>query len=374
MDKPHYRKILHIDMDAFFAAIEQRDNPHFQGKPLVVGGNNPRSVVAAASYEARTFGIHSAMPMAQAKKRCQALIITPPRFEVYREVSTSIREIFHHYTHLVEPLALDEAFLDVSENYQGLTYGKDVALAIKKEIKNRLSLSASAGVSYNKFLAKLASDIKKPDGLFILHPKNAKKFIARLPIEKFFGVGPATTKKMHALNIFTGKDLARWSEAALVKEFGKVGRRYYLYAKAEDNRPVNPNRIRKSVSVEDTFTVNLMNKHELIRELNSIYHKLLFRCERNHFQGRTLTLKVKYHDFKQITRSKSAPFDLVQQPHFIWPMVLDLLEEIPQQKEIRLLGLTISNHDDEKFALNNELNQRYFDFTSTPHPPFNSER
>lgn len=369
MDKLHYRKILHIDMDAFFASIEQRDNAYYRGKPLVVGGNTPRSVVAAASYEARAFGIHSAMPMTQAKQKCKELIIAPPRFEVYRETSGIIREIFYHYTHLVEPLALDEAFLDVSQNYQGLKYGQDVALAIKKEIRDTLSLTASAGVSYNKFLAKLASDIKKPDGLFILHPQKAKKFVARLPIEKFFGVGPATTKKMHALNIFTGKDLATWPEEALVKAFGKMGRRYYLYAKAKDDRPVNPHRLRKSVGVEDTFSDNLMSKEKIIVELSSIYHKLLFRCKRNHFQGRTLTLKVKYHDFKQITRSKSAPFDLVQQPHFIWPIALALLEEIPQQKEIRLLGLTLSNHDDEKFALNNELNQSHFDFTTFSHHP-----
>lgn len=357
-----YRKIIHIDMDAFYASIEQRDHLEYRGKPVAVGGKSNRGVVAAASYEARQFGVHSAMPMRTALQKCPDLIVVKPRFELYRAISQSIRDIFHEYTNLVEPLSLDEAFLDVTDNFHQIELGMDVALEIKRRIKETLNLTASAGVSYNKFLAKIASDVRKPDGLFVLHPLNAPRFVEALPIEDFFGVGAVTAKKMHALGIKTGKDLKAWNEEALIREFGKAGHSYYLYARAIDDRPVNPNRIRKSVGVEETFLNDLNSHDEVVDLLKMIHAELIRRCRKHDFRGRTLTLKIKYYNFKQITRSRTVNFDLNTEEHFIWPLALELLSEVREHRRIRLMGLTLHNSDEEKHELNNELNQQTLPF------------
>ncbi len=359
------RKIIHVDMDAFYASIEQNDHPEYRGKPLVVGGKSGRGVIAAASYEARAFGIHSAMPAKQAIKLCENLIFAPPRFDRYREVSRQIREIFYRYTDKVEPLALDEAFLDVTENHKNIPLAMDVAIAIKQEIFENLGLTASAGVSYNKFLAKVASDLRKPDGLSIIHPDNAQSFIETLPIEDFFGVGKVTAKRMHELGIKNGKDLYAWSEAALIEEFGKAGHSYYLYARAEDDREVDPNRIRKSVGVEETFLEDLTTKEEILEEIELILEELIRRCRKNDFYGRTLTLKIKYADFRQVTRSRTLNFALGDDLLILWPIMLSLLEQVTLKPRyrIRLIGLTIHNIDQDKHELNNELNQLELPFT-----------
>lgn len=354
-----YRKIIHVDMDAFYASIEQNDHPEYRGKPLVVGGKSGRGVIAAASYEARKFGIHSAMPAPQAIKLCDSLIFAPPRFERYREVSQKIRKIFYQYTDKVEPLSLDEAFLDVTENFKNIELGMDVAIAIKHDIQQQLGLTASAGVSYNKFLAKVASDLRKPDGLSIIHPQNAQQFVENLPIEDFFGVGKVTAQRMHELGIKNGKDLYAWSEEALIREFGKAGHNYYLYARAKDDREVNPNRIRKSVGVEETFLDDLTTKEELLEELEIILEELIRRCRKNDFLGRTLTLKIKYANFSQITRSRTLNFALGNDLLILWRVMMLLLEQIEfsPRKRIRLIGLSIQNIDQDKHELNNELNQ-----------------
>ncbi len=349
-------------MDAFYASVEQRENPAYRGRPLVVGGKSGRGVIAAASYEARQYGIHSAMPAHQAIKRCPSLIFVEPNFELYRAISHKIREIFLHHTPLVEPLSLDEAFLDVTENRYNYRYGMEVAQTIKREIYNTLGLTASAGVSYNKFLAKIASDIRKPDGLFILHPKNAPAFVDQLPIEKFYGVGAVTAEKMHQLGIYNGRDLKSFSKEALIKHFGKVGEQYYQFARAIDHRPVNPNRIRKSVGVEETLPNNITNRGALLTLLKPLLEELIRRCRKADFIGRTFILKVKYYDFQQITRSRTVNFALGEESAPLWSLLLLLLQEIPLNKSIRLIGVAIQNIDQEKHALNNELNQSELKF------------
>jgi DNA polymerase IV len=338
------RKIIHIDMDAFYASIEQRDNPHLKGKPVAVGGDHPRGVVAAASYEARSFGVHSAMASVIAKRKCPSLIFVEPRFHVYREVSRQIADVFYEYTDLVEPLSLDEAFLDVTTNKKDVLSATSIAKEIKEKVKLKTGLTASAGVSVNKFLAKIASDYDKPDGLFIIKPEEAEAFVEKLEIEKFFGIGKVTADKMHKMGIFTGKDLKTYPLEEMIRLFGKTGSFYYNIARAIDERPVEPNRIRKSIGTEYTFDNDLQGLREILFELKNIEKELIGRIKKSNAIGRTLTLKVKFDDFEQITRSKSQhePFS----PEDIHNVSLELASVIDyKNKGVRLLGLTLSNLD-----------------------------
>jgi len=341
------RKIIHIDMDAFYASIEQRDNEEFRGKPLAVGYSGDRGVVAAASYEARKYGVRSAMASKTALRKCPHLIFTRARFDVYKSVSRQIMDIFLEYTDLVEPLSLDEAFLDVTENHKGILYATQIAKEIKKKILEQTGLTASAGVSYNKFLAKIASDYKKPDGLFIIKPKDAELFVENLPIEQFFGVGKVTAQKMHELGIKNGLDLKKKTEEQLVGIFGKAGHIYYENARAIDDRIVNPNRIRKSVGAENTFDRDIDTYEELGKELSDIAEDVIRRITKNSFKGRTITLKAKYADFKIVTRSRTLP-DAVVTYETLYGIGSELLHELDISGKIRLLGLSIKNADIEE--------------------------
>jgi len=337
------RKIIHIDMDAFFASIEQRDFPQYRSKPLAVGGTRDRGVVAAASYEARKFGIHSAMPTVTARRLCSTLIVVPPRFDVYSQVSDQIMEMLRSYTDLVEPLSLDEAFLDVTKNFKGINSATLVARGIKEEIKQKTQLTASAGVSINKFLAKVASDMNKPDGIFVIGPGEAEPFIEKLSIEKFYGVGKATADKMHAHGIFTGGDLKKLSRPELVKLFGKHGRFFYDIARAVDDRPVNPVSIRKSYGREQTFDYDVSEPDELKSKMEDLVSMLWQGLQEQQLSGRTLVIKIKYSDFIQITRSRtvSEPLD---DPDAILSLAGEMLNrEYPLRKPVRLLGLTLTN-------------------------------
>ncbi|MBQ9138092.1 MAG: DNA polymerase IV [Alistipes sp.] len=333
------RKIIHIDMDAFFAAVEQRDNPALRGRPIAVGHSGRRGVVSTASYEARPYGVRSALPSAVAKRLCPELIFVEPRFDAYKAVSEQIRAIFHQYTDLVEPLSLDEAFLDVSHHRSATL----VAQQIKEQIFNTTQLTASAGVSVNKMLAKIASDYRKPNGLFVIPPKDIDAFVAGLPIEKFFGIGEVTAAKIHRLGITTGADLREWSEQALVAQFGKVGHLYYGYARGEDNREVTPNRVRKSLGAEITFTYDVTNMEDLEYELSAVRNELWSRIRRHEFYGKTVVLKVKFGDFHQITRSKTLPHPVEE-----FSTLLSASEELLQSislhdRTVRLIGLTLGN-------------------------------
>src|SRR5580693_7151319 len=299
------RKILHIDMDAFYASVEQRDNPELRGKPVAVGGSRERGVVAAASYEARKFCVRSAMPSVTAKRQCPDLIFVKPRFDAYKAVSLQIREIFAEHTHLIEPLSLDEAYLDVTENRKGIATATEIAEQIRAKIRAETSLTASAGVSYNKFLAKLASDHRKPDGLFVITPKMGLVFVEKLPVGKFHGVGPATTAKMNRLGIKTGLDLRAQTRSFLQQHFGKSGPYFYRIARGVDERPVRADRVRKSVGAENTFSQDLHEFAPMREALEPIIAKIWRHCQATGIRGRTVTLKVKFTDFRQITRSKS---------------------------------------------------------------------
>ncbi|HEY9640200.1 MAG TPA: DNA polymerase IV [Coleofasciculaceae cyanobacterium] len=337
------RKIIHVDMDAFYASVEQRDQPRYRGKPLVVGGSpDQRGVVAAASYEARQFGIHSAMPSRTAYQKCPQLIFVKPRFEVYRVISEQIRAIFHRYTDWVEPLALDEAYLDVTDNV-AMPSATRIAQAIQQCIYDETGLTASAGVSINKFLAKIASGLNKPHGLYLISPEHAIAFVEQLPIEKFHGIGQVTAAKMYRLGIHTGADLKQWTELDLVQQFGKVGRFYYKIARAQDDRPVEPNRICKSVGAETSFESDLSDRTAIFTALNEIAQTLKQRLERKQTYGRTLTLKVKYADYQQVTRSRTLP-DAIHELGLIMELAQELLiaTEV-EQKKVRLLGLAVSN-------------------------------
>lgn len=341
------RKIIHIDMDAFYASVEQRDNPELRGKPLAVGHAEERGVVAAASYEARRFGVRSAMSSQKAKRLCPQLIFVPGRMEVYKSVSRQIHEIFHEYTDLIEPLSLDEAFLDVTENKPGISLAVDIAKEIKQKIRERLNLVASAGVSYNKFLAKIASDYRKPDGLCTIHPAQALEFVEHLPIESFWGVGPVTAKKMHSLGIHNGEQLRASSLATLTREFGKVGAIYYDFARGIDLRPVEAVRIRKSIGCEHTLEKDINRRSSVIIELYHAAVELVGRLERKSFRGNTLTLKIKFHDFTQITRSITRPQELTSLD-VILPLAKQLLKEVDyEHRPIRLIGLSVSNPREE---------------------------
>src|SRR5258707_11567937 len=341
-ERARERKIIHIDLDAFYASVEQRDNPELQGKPVAVGGSRERGVVATASYEARKFGVRSAMPSITAKKRCPDLIFVKPRFDVYEAVSRQIREFLAEYTHVIEPLSLDEAYLDVTGNLKGIATATEIAMEIRAKIRAETSLTASAGVSYNKFLAKLASDYKKPDGLFIITPKMGPAFVENLPIGKFHGVGPATTAKMNKLGIETGRDLRAQSMAFLQQHFGKAGVFYYWIARGVDDRPVRANRVRKSVGAENTFSADLFTLEAAREGLSPIVDKVWRHCERTGTRGRTVTLKIKYADFHQITRSQSLP-SVIEGRRVLEEISTELLRaQFPVTKGIRLLGISIS--------------------------------
>ncbi|HPW90362.1 MAG TPA: DNA polymerase IV [Paludibacteraceae bacterium] len=338
-----YRKIIHVDMDAFFASVEQRDHPEWQGKPLVVGSSHPRGVIAAASYEARKYGVRSAMPSKKALQLCPHLIFAPHRFEVYKSVSKEIHAIFSEYTDLIEPLSLDEAFLDVTENKFDIPLAQDIAKEIKEKIKSRLELTASAGVSYNKFLAKIASDMQKPDGLTVIHPKKAIQVIENLPIEAFWGVGRVTAKRMHELGIHTGKELREQSEAFLVNHFGKVGKLFAEFAQGNDHRAVEPDRERLSVGCERTFGEDIMDKAQIIARFDDLAEELEKRIEKARFQGLTFTLKLKRSDFKQITRSQTAEKCFTTVTECVEQATM-LLETVNLENHgVRLIGFSVSN-------------------------------
>lgn len=344
------RKVIHIDMDAFYASVEQRDNPELRGKPLAVGGSRERGVVAAASYEARKFGVRSAMPSVTARRRCPQLIFVPPRFDVYRAVSSQIHEIFAEFTPLIEPLSLDEAYLDVTENLKGIPSATQVAEEIRTRIRAETGLTASAGVSYNKFLAKLASDHRKPDGLFVITPRDGAGFVETLAIEKFHGVGPATAARMKALGIHTGADLRDRPLDFLQQHFGKSGPYYYGVSRGIDDRPVRPDRIRKSVGAEDTFTADLTSFEAMMAELRLLVDKVWRYCEKSDVRGRTVTLKLRYADFETITRSRTMPA-MIEARDEIERVVTGLLQALfPMEKGVRLLGVTLASLNTEPAA------------------------
>ena len=336
------RKIIHVDMDAFYASVEQRDDPSLKGKPVAVGGGH-RGVVMAASYEARKYGVRSAMPAVTAKRLCPELIFVKTRFDVYRAVSQQIRSIFLDYTDLVEPLSLDEAYLDVTEDRCGLGTARAVAEDIRRRIRDETGLTASAGVSYCKFIAKLASDYRKPDGLTVITPERGPEFVASLPVARFHGVGPVTARKMEALGIFTGADLKEWSLAALEAQFGSSGSWYYRICRGIDERDVKPDRPYKSVSAERTFDEDLRDPDRLASELERIAGYAWDRVRRADVTGRTVTLKVKFSDFTLITRSRSFPDPVADLAAFAATGQSLLAGLHPLPKGIRLLGLGLHN-------------------------------
>ena len=346
-------------MDAFYASVEQRDNPAYRGKPVVVGGSpQGRGVVAAASYESRKYGIHSAMPASQAVKRCPHAIFVKPRFDVYKEVSHQIREIFFEYTDLVEPLSLDEAYLDVTQNLVNNPSATLIAKEIKQKVLDQTGLVASAGISFNKFLAKIASDLDKPDGLSVIHPKKAEAFIEQLPIGKFYGVGDATRRKMESLGIRTGADLKQWEEVDLVKKFGKSGHHYYRIARAIDHRSVKSHRIRKSIGKERTFSEDVSDLEWITQFLKDLAEKISESMKKLDAAGKTVTLKVRYKNFDTVTRSYSHPH-FIYTPDDIAGTAIRLLEETEAgAREVRLLGISISSlnlHEGGSFGEQLEL-------------------
>ena len=344
-------------MDAFFASIEQRDNDSLRGKPVAVGYSGSRGVVSAASYEARRFGVKSAMSSKVAIQKCPHLIFVPSRFEIYKAVSKQIMAIFHDYTHLVEPLSLDEAFLDVTENFKNIPSATQIAEEIRERIYEETLLTASAGVSFNKFLAKTASNINKPNGLFVIKPQQAEAFVEQMPIELFFGIGKVTAKKMHQMGIKTGLDLKMRSEAELTSIFGKAGYIYHQNARSVDDREVNPNRTRKSIGSEFTFNRDMDSVEELTSELENIAKDVIDRIKRSSFSGRTIILKVKYADFTTITRSKTLPHPITDF-QLLFETGKELMKSIDIRPKIRLLGLTIKTVDTNLWtdAIQLELN------------------
>ena len=346
--RPPLRKIIHVDMDAFFASVEQRDHPELRGLPVAVGGSGGRGVVASASYEARVFGVRSAMPSVTARRRCPDLVFVKPRFDAYREVSNQIRAIFADYTPHVEPLSLDEAYLDVTEDLKGIGVATAIAEEIRARIAEETGLTASAGVSYNKFLAKLASDQNKPDGLCVVTPARGPAFVAALPVKRFHGVGPVTAAKMARLGIETGADLRAQSLEWLRRHFGSSAEYYHDLARAVCHRQVRANRIRKSLGAEDTFLEDLTAAADLVAELDKISHTVWRRIgEKGGITGRTVTLKVKYQDFQIITRARSLDRPVAGREEFLDIGATLLRALLPPPKGIRLLGLTLSGLSDQ---------------------------
>ncbi|MBV9530177.1 MAG: DNA polymerase IV [Bradyrhizobium sp.] len=337
------RKIIHIDMDAFYASVEQRDNPDLRGKPLAVGGSAERAVVAAASYEARKFGVRSAMASVTAKRQCPDLIFVRPRFEVYKAISRQIRDIFAEHTPIIEPLSLDEAYLDVTENLHGIPLARDVALRIREKIKAETGLNASAGISYNKFLAKLASDHRKPNGQYVISPETGPSFVEMLPVGKFHGIGPATAAKFNAFGIWTGLDIRNQSLVFLQENFGKPGSYYYWSSRGIDERPVRANRIRKSVGAENTFFTDLTDFNAMVAVLQPLIDKVWRHCESSGIRGRTVTLKVKFADFEIITRSRSVSWAVANRDDLAHLAISLLDDNMPLPKAVRLLGLSLSS-------------------------------
>jgi len=330
-------------MDAFYASVEQRDDPHLRGVPVAVGRSRERGVVAAASYEARRFGVHSAMPSVTARRLCPDLVFVPPRFDVYKAVSRQIGSIFARYTPLIQPLSLDEAYLDVTMPLVDCGSATAIAEEIRAAIRLETGLTASAGVSYNKFLAKLASDHRKPDGLFVITPRIGPSFVENLAVAKFHGIGPATAARMNALGILTGLDLRRQSLAFLSKQFGKAGRYYYWAVRGEDDRPVEPDRIRKSVGAETTFERDINRWEDVPQSLEAVFAKVWAACCQGAYLGRTVTVKIKYADFRQITRVQSAEKPISSQAA-LEEISLGLLQpQFPSPIGVRLLGVTVSN-------------------------------
>jgi DNA polymerase-4 len=355
------RKIIHVDMDAFYASVEQRDDPSLKGRPLAVGGSRERGVVAAASYEARAFGVRSAMPSRTAARLCPELVFVPPRFERYREISAEIRQVFLEHTPLVEPLSLDEAYLDVTENRTGLPTATAVARAIRAEIRARTGLTASAGVSYNKFLAKLASDMRKPDGLFVITPEQGPAFVEELEVSRFHGVGPATAARMEALGIRTGRDLRERSLAFLTEHFGKAGAHFHAIARGEDHRPVVPDRPRRSSGSETTYDRDLASPEEVEDGIEALAGEVWDWCERTGQLGRTVTVKLRWADFQQVSRSRTLAGSVASRGELIG-VALDLLRALyPLARKVRLLGVTVSGFEAADEAISG---QGRFDFGS----------
>ena len=341
------RKIIHVDMDAFYASVEQLDNPELRGKPLAVGGSEKRGVVSAASYEARKFGVRSAMTGVLAKRKCPELIFVKPRFDRYKEISRQIREIFYDYTDLVEPLSLDEAYLDVTENKKGNPSATLIASEIRKRIHEELQLTASAGISINKFVAKVASDYNKPNGQKTVNPEEVLEFLENLEIRKFYGVGKVTAEKMYKLGIFTGKDLKARTLEYLENHFGKSGQFYYQVVRGIHLSEVKPHRTPKSIGAERTFSENLSSEVFMLEKLERIAGELETRLQKNKLAGKTITLKIRYSDFSLHTRSKTLPY-YISEKSMLLEQARELLLQESLENSVRLLGLTLSNLNTEK--------------------------
>lgn len=346
-ETPTYRKIIHIDMDAFYASVEQMDNPALRGKPVAVGGAENRGVVSAASYEARKFGVRSAISGVLAKKYCPEIIFVRPRFDRYKEISSKIHKIFHEYTDLVEPLSLDEAYLDVTQNKKGNPSASLLAQEIRLRILNEVGLTASAGISVNKFVAKIASDVNKPNGQKTVNPDEVLSFLEELPIRKFYGVGKVTTEKMYQLGIFTGADLKSKTIEFLEKHFGKSGAFYYKVVRGIHNSEVKAHRIAKSVAAEHTFDVNLSSEIFMLEQLEKIATSLEKRLKKHKISGKTVTLKIKYSDFTQQTRSKTLPY-FISDKSLILETVEELLYQERMKDSVRLLGISLNNLNTEE--------------------------
>jgi DNA polymerase-4 len=346
---PPFRKIIHVDMDAFYASVAELDNPELRGKAIAVGGSEERGVVSAASYEARKFGVKSAMSSFLAKQKCPHLIFVKSDFERYKELSVKIRAIFYEYTDLVEPLSLDEAYLDVTENKKGNPSANDIAREIRERIYTETGLRASAGISINKFIAKVASDINKPNGQKTIHPEEVLQFLEELPVNKFYGVGKVTASKMYNLGMFKGKDLKKKPLEELVKSFGKSGTHYYNIVRGIHNSAVKPNRIRKSIAAERTFSENLSSEIFMIERLDKIADELEKRMKKTDTKGKTITLKIKYSDFTQQTRSKTKT-NFMQTKKEFFPVVKELLYQDKLVNSVRLLGLSFGNLNTEEIV------------------------
>jgi DNA polymerase-4 len=347
--QPPFRKIIHVDMDAFYASVAELDNPELKGKAIAVGGSEERGVVSAASYEARKFGVKSAMSSFLAKQKCPHLIFVKSDFERYKELSVKIRAIFYEYTDLVEPLSLDEAYLDVTENKKGNPSANDIAREIRARIYEETGLRASAGISINKFIAKVASDINKPNGQKTIHPEEVLQFLEELPVNKFYGVGKVTASKMYNLGIFKGKDLKKKPLEELVKSFGKSGTHYYNIVRGIHNSAVKPNRIRKSIAAERTFSENLSSEIFMIERLDKIADELERRMKKTDTKGKTITLKIKYSDFTQQTRSKTKT-NFMQTKEEFFPVVKELLYQDKLVNSVRLLGVSFGNLNTEEIV------------------------